>query len=338
MIKTISKKHILGYTAIRTGEQKLGEKIECVDQDWEETLKISSAKYALLGISEDIGVRGNLGKPGTASSWKPFLKSFLNVQHNEFLDGKNILVLGQLKSNDLSEICQKNQGENETQLTQLRETVAKLDDRLSYVMQQICAAGKIPIVIGGGHNNCYGNIKGTSLALSTPINVINCDPHTDFRALEGRHSGNGFSYAMDEGYLSNYAMVGLHESYTSQAILNRLEAFDKKVFTSYYDEVFIREEISWRQSIQKGINFVKSNISTGIELDIDAIENAPSSAQTPSGIGVNQARFYVYQTAKKLTPAYLHLAEAAPELGQNPAQVGKLLAYLVADFIKGAEA
>ena len=85
---------------------------------------------------------------------------------------------------------------------------------------KIVSAGKTPIVIGGGHNNAYGNIKGTSLALNKPINVINFDAHTDFRALEGRHSGNGFSYAFQEGFLNNYFIFGIHENYSSKAVLN----------------------------------------------------------------------------------------------------------------------
>ncbi len=33
------------------------------------------------------------------------------------------------------------------------------------------------------------------------INSINLDAHSDFRPAEGRHSGNGFRYAEEDGYL-----------------------------------------------------------------------------------------------------------------------------------------
>jgi formiminoglutamase len=36
------------------------------------------------------------------------------------------------------------------------------------------------------------------------VNAINFDAHSDFRILEGRHSGNGFSYAYEEGFLKKY--------------------------------------------------------------------------------------------------------------------------------------
>nr|WP_233167177.1 arginase family protein [Pedobacter sp. ASV2] len=32
------------------------------------------------------------------------------------------------------------------------------------IIEKIVAAGKVPIVIGGGHNNAYPIIKGSSLA------------------------------------------------------------------------------------------------------------------------------------------------------------------------------
>ena len=37
-----------------------------------------------------------------------------------------------------------------------------------YLVNQIVRAGKIPVIIGGGHNNAYGNIKGSALALGKP--------------------------------------------------------------------------------------------------------------------------------------------------------------------------
>jgi formiminoglutamase len=48
------------------------------------------------------------------------------------------------------------------------------------------------------------------------VNAINFDAHSDFRILEGRHSGNGFSYAYEEGFLKNILFFGLHENYTSK--------------------------------------------------------------------------------------------------------------------------
>jgi formiminoglutamase len=47
------------------------------------------------------------------------------------------------------------------------------------------------------------------------VNAINFDAHSD-RILEGRHSGNGFSYAYEEGFLKKYFIFGLHENYTSK--------------------------------------------------------------------------------------------------------------------------
>ena len=79
------------------------------------------------------------------------------------------------------------------------------------------------LIIGGGHNNAYGNIKGLALAKGIPVNAINFDAHTDFRAEEGRHSGNGFSYAYAEGFLKNYFIFSLQRNYTSDILFKTLK-------------------------------------------------------------------------------------------------------------------
>jgi formiminoglutamase len=60
----------------------------------------------------------------------------------------------------------------------------------------------------------------------------------------------------------------------------------------------------------------------------------PSSAFTPSGFSLNDARKYIHTIAKHKNISYLHLPEGAPSSVKEEKIVGKALAYLVSDFIK----
>src|SRR5690606_26230253 len=212
------------------GEVKLGEAIHYVqDRNWEKALENPEAKYVIIGIPEDIGVKANHGIAGTATLWQPFLRSFLNVQQTNILQGKNILLLGYF---DFQKYMEKVASQDITELSAL---VAMIDDMVFPLIQKIVAADKIPLIIGGGHNNAYPLLKGASLALATAINCVNLDAHSDYRKIEGRHSGNGFRYAKMEGYLKRYAMIGLHENYNSQNVLDDINADEDMCFYTYED-------------------------------------------------------------------------------------------------------
>ncbi|RYZ79465.1 MAG: arginase, partial [Proteobacteria bacterium] len=60
------------------------------------------------------------------------------------------------------------------------------------------------------------------------------------------------------------------------------------------------------------------------------------STMTYSGFSVRKARQFVHQLGKNENAAYLHICEGAPDLGdeKNKHLVGKLIGYLVTDFIK----
>jgi formiminoglutamase len=199
------------------------------------------------------------------------------------------------------------------------------------LIHQIVKAGKIPIVIGGGHNNSYGCIKGTALALKKPINVINFDAHSDFRAEEGRHSGNGFSYAYAEGFLKNYFIFGLHENYTSDHIFKTLNKF-RAIKYNTFESVSIRGEMTFGSELDRTAEFISVN-PFGIEVDCDAIKNIPSSAMTPSGYSVKKARAFVNYFGKQKKVKYLHICEAAPTT-DSEIKVGKLITYLITDFMR----
>ena len=323
----------------RRGEIKYGEKMVVVPKEVDILLflKECEAKFVLFGIPEDIGVRANFGRPGAASAWESAIKSIANIQHNRFCKGSQIVVLGHLDVKDeMAEV--ENLDFNATEdRKKLSELVEKIDKEVAHIIFSIVKLGKIPIIIGGGHNNSYGNIKGTALAKGKAINAINFDAHSDFRILEGRHSGNGFSYAFEEGFLSKYFIFGLHESYTSKSVLDTIKKIDDRVQFNTYDEINIRKQKDFQSEMEKGLEFIEES-PFGIEIDLDSIPNIASSAMTLSGFSVEELRQFIYFFGQHQNASYLHICEGAPDLGEekNNHLIGKLIGYLITDFMKAA--
>lgn len=320
----------------RSGEIKFGEKMLTVPKDAEviSYLKQCEATYVLFGIPEDIGVRANFGRPGAASAWQSAIKAIANIQHNRFCKGGKILVLGTLNVSEEMKAVEGLDFHNINDRKTLSESVVKIDKEVSHIVSIIVKAGKIPIIIGGGHNNAYGNIKGTALAKGKQINAVNFDAHSDFRILEGRHSGNGFSYAFDEGFLNKYFIFGLHESYTSKSVLDILKTEERVKFNTY-DEINIRRHKDFGNEMEVALNFVKSDCF-GIEIDLDSIPGIASSAMTISGFSVEELRRFISYFGKHENAAYIHICEGAPDLAEdkNKHLIGKLIGYLVTDFVK----
>ena len=238
-ITLLSQNELAKITNHRSGEIKFGEKIITIpkDDDIVDFITNSEAKFVLFGIPEDIGVKANLGRVGAASAYDSALKSLANIQHNKFCKGSNLLVLGKLDVSKQLEKAHTLDANNKEHRKELFKLVEQLDIEVSHIVHQICIAGKIPIIVGGGHNNAYGNIKGLALAKGKPVNAINFDAHTDFRILEGRHSGNGFSYAFEDGFLKKYFVFGLHENFVSKSVFNTLKELTSRVKYVTYEEV-----------------------------------------------------------------------------------------------------
>ena len=334
---TFKIKDLTKITNQRCGEIKFGEKIITVpeDTDIKAFLKSAEAKYVLFGIPEDIGIRANFGRPGAASAWESALKSIVNIQHNRFCKGDDLIILGQLDVAEEMKLVETLDFENTQDRKMLSDLVLKIDKEVVHIISTIVKAGKTPIIIGGGHNNSYGNIKGTALAKGTLINAINFDAHSDFRILEGRHSGNGFSYAFEEGFLGKYFIFGLHENYTSKKVLDTIKKNSDRVRFNTYDDIAIRKIKNFEKEMVLAYEFIK-NEAYGIEIDLDAIPNIATSAMTPSGFSVAELRHFLHYFGKSKNASYLHICEGAPALGdeKNDHLVGKLIGYLVTDFMK----
>ncbi|MBI3238571.1 MAG: arginase family protein, partial [Flavobacteriia bacterium] len=211
------------WVSRRDGEFRIGQQTLFRTEDPESW---KQRKYHILGIKEDVGPSANGGFGGSDKAFDVFISRFLAVQSNRFLSGEELVVHGVIEP-----IA------TEQELS-LKELVAQLDELVISWSKEVTLAGGIPIVIGGGHNNAFGLIKGANEGSGKQLSIVNLDPHADTRDLEGRHSGNPFSYAWGEGLLSSYSVMGLHQSYNNESVLKRLELMKATIsfFEDWIDE------------------------------------------------------------------------------------------------------
>lgn len=343
-LKVYGKQDVLSLTKIRRFETKLGERIQILNDssDIDAAIKKSTAKYVLFGVPEDLGAKGNLGIGGTDTLWIPFLQSFLNIQSNDFFDGGEVLLVGHFDFGDIQYLIDTTAKSDDEKVLAYRHAVNTIDDEVEHLAKIITEHKKIPLVIGGGHNNSYPLIKGAAkgwykagVIPLAQINCINLDAHCDYRALEGRHSGNAFRYAEEDGYLQKYCVVGLHENYLPQNVWIDI-VNNPFIDCITYEDIFVHEKRTFMQAVSHATGFTEDTL-TGIDIDLDGIENTLSSAMTPVGFHPFHARQYVSFAAADSKPAYLHICEGATRLsdGRTDATSGKLTSYLVSDFVKG---
>ncbi len=341
--KVYNRSEILSLTRNRQYETKIGERIKHIPEgtDIASALQVTTAKYVLLGVAEDLGVKANGGVGGADTMWFSFLTSFLNMQSNDFFPGDDILLAGYFDFGDIQYLIDTTAKNDAEKIEACRHAVDIIDDEVEQLIDQITAAGKLPIVIGGGHNNAYPLLKGAAKGwnkcgriASPKINCINLDAHSDYRTTEGRHSGNAFRYALEDGYVKKYFVVGLQENYVPQNVWMDM-VNNPSINYILFDDIFLHERIAFPEAVKQAVAFTLDEI-TGVELDMDIIQNSLSSAVSSIGISPIQARQYCSSIGASIVPAYLHICEGATQLddGRSDTANAKLISFLVSDFVK----
>lgn len=318
---------------LRQAETKLGQCISLLpkfDLAHLKQAKKQGCQFAILGIAEDLGPRANHGKGGADQGFIDVIKTFANLQSNQFFTGLSCLLIGQIElTNDQDD-------------TSFTEAINVLDTCVTDIISTILKAQLTPIVIGGGHNNSFGLLQASYLQLGAPLAAVNLDPHADFRPCDNRHSGNGFSYAAQTGALAHYQIIGLHEQKNTEASLVKLNKFGALWYS--YEDIWIREKISLTQvlkNVSKELEHLK--LPLGLELDLDAIANMPSSAMNMLGVSLSEACQYINHMASNHACYYLHLAEAAPRCHDSNLNAGlrvtsQAISELMLTFMKASKA
>ncbi|HET8817886.1 MAG TPA: arginase family protein [Pseudidiomarina sp.] len=318
-----------GYTSLRAGEIKWGQVLSCLpsslsantyihalEQAWSDGRRI-----AVVAVPESIGPRANLGRAGAETSLDAWLPALANLQVNGSTTPDRLLLVGAVECSDLQHQASLLHANNTNDLESLRELVAELDVRVLAVLKPLFEQGFDVVLIGGGHNNAYPLLKSLSETAGNGVGAMNLDPHSDFRAEEGRHSGNGFRYAYNEGWLKHYHVVGLHPAKNNADSLKEMEraGFD-------YTHIDILRAQAWQtllpQLQQRAAQWQRP---LGIEVDLDAVTGMPASALNYVGVEPSHVLQYIETLAQLPQARYLHLTEAAPCLHPAGLEAGNRL-------------
>ncbi|MDX1706025.1 formimidoylglutamase [Pseudidiomarina sp.] len=326
------------WVSPRAGEVRLGQALDCLDeianqnaladaldQAWQQGRRI-----ALLGVPESIGPRANLGRGGAEHGWDAALKGLLNLQASPVVPYQILLVLGAIDCDDLEAEAADLDVSDADQLARLRELCGELDKRVSQVLKPVFRAGFDVILIGGGHNNAYPLLRSLAEATDKAVGAVNLDPHSDFRTREGRHSGNGFSYAYMDGALAHYHVVGLHEGKNNATSLQQLAAanFSYRSIHQLYRNEWPAELAAVRVLAESW------QVPLGIEIDVDSLQGVPASAINFNGLSVAHGYSLIERLAALPATRYLHLAEAAPGLHPAGRETGSAVcAQLLGEFV-----
>ncbi len=311
----------------RAGEHRLGDLLQ--------NRPAGEGKYILVGVAEDIGIRANLGRRGAANTPAAVFQSIAAMPWHE---GAESVDLGWSWVDVADVQIQSLACDGPSALTDLRALVAEVDARVTAVVAPLMKQGKIPILIGGGHNNAYPLLQAAAAAEAGLVHALNMDPHPDCRALEGRHSGNGFSYAHAHGFLDRYVVLGLSEHGANEASRKMLATTPGWTALTY-ESWAVRGELDFETARNLAFQHVQGG-RFGMEVCADGIQGCPSSAQTELGWSWETVGQTVYLAGQTGQARYLHLAEIAidlcPEV-QRPA-IARAAAWTAIQFICGCEA
>ena len=169
------------------------------------------SKFVILGCPQDLGVIRNGGRKGSSIGPNAIRSQFYKMSYPKEIKNISIFDLGDLIiSSDLEDIHIN------------QETVVK----------KVLSDDKIPIVLGGGNDISYPDLKALN-ATSKNIFAINIDQHLDIRDMSKPNSGTPYRMLIEENILNNnnFIELAIQQFSNSYIYYNFLEKLNFSIFT-----------------------------------------------------------------------------------------------------------
>jgi formimidoylglutamase len=284
---------------------------------------VADADVVLLGVPTDEGIVRNGGRPGASAAPAAIrtalarLTPFAGPQFKEHVDRLKIADIGDVATGPLE----------------------KMHDVAQQAVAELIRAGKIVIVLGGGHDITFPCAKGLREGHTGDMGVINIDAHLDVRPRKNglHHSGSSFRLLVEENVISGRSLVeiGVQSFAISKAHFDWVKSIGGRIVTfEDANEVHLPHAY---EEYEFGTTFGDPETAIYLSFDIDCVRasDAPGvSAPTPTGFLAEEV--YELSVAAGLSQhvKVFDIVELNPTFDLDN-RTARLAARMIAGFLAG---
>lgn len=273
-----------------------------------------NARFVILSCSQDIGVERNHGRTGTAGAPCEIRKQFYRLSAPRLLKKGDIFDLGD---------------------TYCEGSLEKVHERHLSVLRRLLEDDKTPIVLGGGNDLSYPDVKAFAEKLDSCA-VFNIDAHLDIRRSDRRNSGTPYRQLIEEKIINPERLF--ETAFQSQANAARYlqDARDWKIGMIPLENILVS---SVTDCLNKSLESVTDEgVFIGFDMDSVRSSDAPGvSAPSPIGLTSEQAVSAVRYLAGRFRNRMLEITEVNPRFDIDT-RTAKLAAILIHAFIDASMA
>lgn len=277
----------------------------------------TNADIGLLGVPFDNAVIAGGGRGGAKGGPDAIRKALKCFGSTYFIDLG--IDISSLKIVDFGDI-------------EVFEDVQKTHKRVTNTVLEILEAGVFPIVLGGGHDISFGNIR--ALSKIGEVGGVNIDAHFDVRPVEDGiiKSGCPFWMALESFCLDGKRFVELGMT----GNCNLKEHYDyliEKGSTIISLENFRKQKSS---DVSDNVLEIVGNNSF-LSLDIDAVQQAFApgcSAPAPVGFTPDEIKNFIFDISQSSSIRLFDIMETNP-LYDVDGRTSRLIASILSYFFAG---
>lgn len=275
--------------------------------------------YALLGFACDLGVRRNHGRAGASEGPSALRKALASLP----LHGASPVELL-----DCGDLCC------------VDDDLERAQEALGAQVKRVIESGRLPILLGGGHEIAWGTAQGVmSAAPQTPLGIVNLDAHLDMRPLESGlgHSGSGFAQIANEasarGLPLSYLCLGLQRSGNTSSLMRRARDLGARWVEA--DDLTLHRGVETERALDELLGELKTqrgHLYVTLCLDAFSAAFAPGvSAPQPLGVSPWEVIPWLRRLASSGQVVALEIAELNPQYDLD-GRTARLAASLISEW------
>ncbi|MFG0258555.1 MAG: formimidoylglutamase [Phycisphaerales bacterium JB043] len=280
----------------------------------------------LIGLPDDLGVRLNNGREGTAMG-PGAIRGALSRSGTTFdaLRGRPLAT----RVYDAGDV-QPVEGSD-------ARALERTHDRVAEALRAIHEIGMVPICLGGGHDLTLASVRALSQHSQAPLGGINLDAHLDVRETPG--SGMPFRSLIESGCLDpmRHTTLGVGRFANAREHLEWLESQGGSVVP--VESVLTHTSGTIKEAMGRMSSGNAPDAPCFVTFDLDAIDSSQApgvSASNPMGVRVEHAMELARRASRDPRVRHLDIMELNPRFDVDD-RTARLAALLVLTIVSGIE-